>query len=143
MTDRPAHERPPSTSHLPLPDLDTEEYWQAAAEHRLVCRVDAEGRLHHYPRRRTPGTLAETTGWRELAGTGTVHSFTIVHQPASSAFRDRVPYVVVIVDLDEGVRMLANLEADPSDAQIGQRVEVAWREDHDVTIPVFRPVEAG
>lgn len=137
----PSNERPPSSSHLPLPDHDTEEYWAAAAEHRLICRVDGQGRLHHYPRRRTPGTLEPTTGWRVLAGLGTVYSFTVIHQAASSAFRPRVPYVVALIDLDEGVRMLSNVEADPSEVHIGQRVEVCWREDQDVTIPVFRPVE--
>lgn len=137
MSDR---DRPNAdTSHLPLPDQDSEEYWRAASERRLIARHDAAGRPYHYPRHRVPGTLEAATGWTELSGLGTVYSFTIVHQAASRAFRERVPYVVALVDLDEGPRVLTNIETDPAGVRIGQRVRVAWREEHDVVLPVFEP----
>lgn len=129
----------PDTSHLPLPDQDTEEFWKAAAEHRLIARRDAAGGVYHYPRHRVPGTLEPSPGWDELTGRGTVYSFTVVHQAASRAFRDRVPYVVALVDLDEGPRLMTNLVADPDDVRIGQRVRLAWRSEDDVSLPVFEP----
>lgn len=125
------------TAHLPLPDQDTEEFWRAASEHRLIARRDGAGGVYHYPRHRVPGTLAASPGWADLSGRGTVYSFTVVHQAASRAFRDRVPYAVALVDLDEGPRMMTNLDADPAAVRIGARVRVAWRSEDDVTLPVF------
>ncbi len=67
-----------------------------------------------------------------------MHSFTIVHQAASRAFRDRVPYVLALVDLDESVRMMANVVGALDGLVIGSAVHVAWLEEaDDCTLPVF------
>ncbi|MBF6619889.1 MAG: OB-fold domain-containing protein [Patulibacter sp.] len=124
--------------HLPLPDVDTEPFWAAAAERRLVCRYDEDGaRFYHYPRERAPGTLSDRTSWREVSGRGVVYSYTVVHQAASRAFRDRVPYVLALIDLDEGPRMMATVDAPADAVTIGTRVRVAWRTEEDVTLPIF------
>lgn len=124
--------------HLPLPDVDTAPFWAAAAEQRLVCRYDEDqDRYYHYPRERAPGTLSDRTSWREVSGRGVVYSFTVVHQAAGRAFRERVPYVLALIDLDEGARMMATVDAPIEVVAIGTRVRVAWRIEEDVTLPVF------
>lgn len=129
---------PKAGRHLPLPDADTEPFWSAAAERRLVCRYDEDReRYYHYPRERAPGTLSDRTSWREVSGRGVVYSFTVVHQAASRAFRDRVPYVLALIDLDEGARMMATVEGAVDAVAIGTRVRVAWRTEKDVTLPIF------
>jgi uncharacterized OB-fold protein len=73
---------------------------------------------------------------------GTVHAMTIVHRAPSKAFIDDIPYVVALIELDEGPRMMANVvDSPPEKASIGRRVEVFF--DHvteDVALPKFRLV---
>jgi uncharacterized OB-fold protein len=75
----------------------------------------------------------------ELAGTGTVYSYALLHHPQHPAFTYPVP--AVLVDLDEGVRMVSNLiEIDPHEIRIGLQVEVAFEPaEHDMAVPVFKP----
>ncbi len=75
----------------------------------------------------------------ELSGTGTVYSYAILHHPQHPAFD--YPVVGVLVDLDEGVRLMSNLtEIAPDDIGIGMRVEVHFVPTaRGATIPVFRP----
>jgi hypothetical protein len=72
-------------------------------------------------------------------GGGTVYTYTVIRQHGQPYFRSRLPYVLGFVDLDEGFRLLAEIDAGPDTVQVGQRVTLNW-EDHGVlAIPVFRP----
>jgi hypothetical protein len=134
-----------ATWHLPVPDAETQPYWDATRRGRLLikgCRVC--GRPFFYPRAHCPRCHATDTVWREASGRGTVYTFTIVHQNDLPPFRDRVPYVVAIVELEEGVRMTTNVEGcPPEDLRCGLPVVVAFRAEEgdgrSVAIPVFRP----
>jgi uncharacterized OB-fold protein len=134
-----------ATWHLPVPDQETQPFWDAARERRLLikeCR--ACGKPFFYPRTYCPRCWSAETEWKESSGRGTVYTFTVVHQNDLPPFRDRLPYVVVIVALDEGVRMTSNLEGcAPEDVRCGMPVAVAWREEQrdgdTVVLPVFRP----
>lgn len=79
----------------------------------------------------------------ELSGNGTVYSYAILHHPRSPQFA--YPLLVALVELDEGVRLLTNLVAvAPADVRIGMPVKVAFvATDHEMSIPVFAPAEAG
>jgi hypothetical protein len=66
--------------------------------------------------------------WRRSAGAGTLYSHTTVYRAPTSAFKADVPYVVALVDLDEGFRMMVNvLGCDPADVQIGRRMRIVFR----------------
>jgi hypothetical protein len=66
-----------------------------------------------------------------------VYTFTVIRQNGHPFFRGRVPYLVGLIDLDEGFRMMAEIDAEA--VQVDQRVAVGW-EDHDgLSVPVFRP----
>ena len=125
----------------PLPVIDDESrpYWEAARAHRLVLqRCGACGRHVFYARALCPHCHRDALEWVRAAGTGVVYSFTVVHRPASKAFADRVPYVVALIDLDEGPRLLSTLRvSDPAQARVGQRVAVAFEDLGQVTLPVF------
>ena len=133
-----ASEAPPPRP-LPVIDDESRPYWEAARDHRLVLqRCGACGRHVFYPRALCPHCHSDALEWVPAAGTGVVHSFTVVHRPPSKAFADRVPYVVALSDLDEGPRLLSTLRvADPAQARIGQRVSVAFEDLGEVTLPVF------
>jgi hypothetical protein len=79
--------------------------------------------------------------WEEATGRGTLYTFSIVRRNDLPPFGERVPYIAAIIDLDEGVRMMTNLEqCDEADIRIGMAVQVAFRKETDeFTFPVFVP----
>lgn len=131
----------PETRHLPLPDAETTPFWDATAEGRLLLRhCRACDRPFFYPRARCPRCLGDDVDWRTGSGRGHIHSYTTVHQNHARPFRERLPYVVVLVELEEGPRMLATLDAaDAADVAIDREVVVTFREEEGVHLPVFVP----
>ncbi|MBI4081140.1 MAG: Zn-ribbon domain-containing OB-fold protein, partial [Candidatus Lambdaproteobacteria bacterium] len=107
------------------------------------------GMLRFFPRYLCTGCGSERSEWVQARGRGTVHSFTIVHRAAFPAFQSRVPYVLALIDLEEGPRLMANvLGADARQVAIGDRVEVVFepRGDAGAKVPQFRragPAQGG
>jgi uncharacterized OB-fold protein len=128
----------------PLPDTDpiSAPYWAAAAEGRLlVQRCPACGATQHYPRA-VCATCAATPEWLETTGRGVVYTFTIVRQYGMAPFASMVPYVVAMIELPEGPRLLGNVtDCDPESVRIGMEVEMyALHAEPDVGVPMWRPV---
>ena len=128
----------------PLPSVtpETALYWEATADDQLLlCHCTACDLTYYYPRSRCPDCLSDAVEWQEAAGTGVVYSHTAT-ELVSEWPEEALPVVVAYVELDEGPRVLTNLDADPEDLAIGDRVEVAFveTEREDVAIPVFEPV---
>ena len=129
---------------LPNPSFVSQPFWDAAKEHRLVyqrCRLC--GTNVFYPRDICPGPDCFGVGtldWVESSGKGTVYSFTASYQPAHPAFKEDVPYMLAIVELEEGWRMNTNIiNSDPSDVAIGMKVEVVWDDvTPEITLPKFQ-----
>ena len=94
-----------------------------------------------YPRTHCDGCQGETLVWKRASGAGTVASFTVVRRAVSSDFE--APYVIALIDLDEGPRMMSHIIGiDPEAIVVGMSVTVdfaAWTED--ITLPVFRPAQ--
>lgn len=136
-----------TTPQRPLPTLaepDTAPFWAATKQHRLTYQVCAScGEIVFYPRRHCPGCLSTDLRWHDSAGTGTVYTFTVIRQHGMPYFRSRVPYVVGFIDLDEGFRLLAEINARPDALPTGQRVMVGWEDHADLAVPVFRLAEEG
>ena len=126
---------------LPLfPEPDTAPFWAATAKHRLtyqICR--ACGQVVFHPRRHCTCCTSGDLEWRDSAGAGTVYTFTVIRQHGHPFFRARIPYVVGLIDLDEGFRMLAEIAADPQALQVNQRVTVTWEDHADLSVPIFEP----
>lgn len=129
----------------PLPALsepDTGPFWRATKEHRLTYQRCAScGEIVFHPRRHCTGCLSTDLRWNDSAGHGCVYSYTVIRQHGHPYFRARLPYVVGFIDLDDGVRMLAEIDAPPGDVRIGLRVSVAWEDHTELAIPVFRPAD--
>ena len=79
--------------------------------------------------------------WKEASGRGTVYTYSVVHVNDLPPFNERVPYVAAIVELDEGPRVMTNIEGIAlDDVRVDLPVIVSFKEiSDDVTIPVFRP----
>lgn len=126
---------------LPVPDAETAPYWEAAAEGRLVIQKCGHcGAFRFYPRLVCPSCMSGDVEWVEASGQGRVYSYTIVHR-APPAFRDAAPYVIAVIELDEGVRMMSRLLIDPvSEARIDLPVQVTFEKiNDDITLPNFVP----
>jgi hypothetical protein len=80
--------------------------------------------------------------WAPVSGRGTIASRVVVHAPVLLAFAERVPYAVVLVELEEdpSLRLVGNvLDADPAEVEIGRAVEVAFEElTEEITLPQWR-----
>src|SRR5579862_4487188 len=125
----------------PLLTDDNAVFWDAAAEGRLVAqRCAGCGRLRHPPRPMCPHCHSLDVEVVTLSGRGHVYSYAILHHPPHPDFD--YPVLGVLVDLDEGVRVVSNLtDAAPGEVRIGMPVEVHFVPTAGgVTVPVFRPV---
>ena len=121
--------------------MDTRPFWEGAAEGRLVLQVCRDtGRFQHPPRPVSAYTGSRNLGWLEASGHGVLRAWTVMRVPAPG-FEARVPYVVGVVDLVEGVRMLAEvLGHAEGELRVGMPLRVGWtRVDGDLVFPAFSP----
>ena len=83
-----------------------------------------------YPREVCPQCLSsEGLEWRESSGQGTIYAASVQEKPANPLMADRVPYVVAIVELAEGIRLMSNVvNCEPYDATVGKSVQLTWEE---------------
>lgn len=127
---------------LPTPTALTKPYWDAAAEGRLLLQYCNDCvRPIMYPKPYCPFCLGEDLSFRQSAGLGSVYTFTIQERGAPSGFKQRVPYVLGIIALDEGVQLMSNIVGDDAlQTQCGDRVSVDFQAvaDTAVVLPVFR-----
>jgi uncharacterized OB-fold protein len=126
---------------LPQPDNVSAPYWRAGADGRLLVQECPKcGNRQWYPRALCTACGADPE-WLECSGRGTLHTFTIVRQFGMRPFRDELPYVVGMVDLEEGPRIMgAVTDCDPDDVRIGMSVEVHFlKAADDIGVPYWRP----
>lgn len=122
----------------PILTEDNQEFWTAAAEGKLVAqRCSACGRLRHPPGPMCPHCHSLAHESVELSGKGQVYSYSILHYPQFPMFD--YPIIAVLVDLDEGVRILSELhDQEPGEVRIGMAVEVRFEQvGDDMAVPVF------
>ncbi|MFM0176242.1 Zn-ribbon domain-containing OB-fold protein [Paraburkholderia sediminicola] len=129
------------TRPQPIATAETARYWQAALEGRLeiqYCRACA--RHQFYPRRFCTRCLSDRVEWVQASGNGRVYTYTVCHVAVHPAFESRVPYVIAMIELDEGVRMLAGIvDSDVDSIAIGAPVRVCFERISDETaLPMFR-----
>jgi uncharacterized protein len=130
---------------LPVANADSQPYWDAARERRLLIRkCNACGAKHFMPRHLCPSCWSDRLEWVESRGAGSVHSFTIVRRAPLASFGARAPYVVALIDLEEGPRMLTNIVGeDALSVRIGDRVGVTFEDrGGGALLPQFHRVNA-
>jgi len=129
---------------LPTADFDTEPFWTALRAHELKLQRCADCKqAYFYPRILCPSCWSENVHWEQMSGKGEVYTYTVVHRAPHPAFGEDVPYVVAVVQLDEGPRLPVNIvEWDEASLAVGARVEVVFEDVNDsVTLARFRPVK--
>jgi uncharacterized protein len=129
---------------LPISDPVTRPFWDSLKAHRMqLQRCGGCQKFIYYPRAVCPACLSDDLVWAPVSGRGVVHAFTIPHRHPNPAFGSQAPYVVALIELEEGVRMLSNLvdvEPTPDVVEVGMPVEVVYEDVTDeITLPRFRP----
>lgn len=127
---------------LPVPQPHTVAFWQAAKQNELKIQKCSQcGHAQHYPRVACTACWSAELDWHTCTGKGTVHSYTIAYRSTTPEFIGDDPYIVAIVELEEGVRMTTNIVDCPLDSiAIDMPVQVVF--DHvteEIALPKFRP----
>ncbi len=138
----------PAELERPLPQPITPEakpYWDGLREQKLMLpKCQDCGRCFFYPRVVCPHCHSRRIGWVQSSGRGRLFSFEISYQPLNKAFKVKPPYVLAMVELEEGPRLLSNLvgiAADPKLIRCDMPVEVVYEKLNDeFTVPA---VQAG
>jgi uncharacterized OB-fold protein len=125
---------------VPSPTSETQPYWDGLREHRLRLQTCADcGKVRHYPRPMCDACWSMNTKWIDASGHGSVHSWTITHYAFHPGFKGDLPYILLTVDLPEGVRMNAQARGIQASAlRVGLPVKLAFDTvKPDLTLPVF------
>ena len=128
-----------TTRPIPRPTKLSRPFWDATARHELVLqRCTIDGHYEWTPQFACSKCLNESLEWVAVTGLGKVYSYSVVHRPQGPEFE--VPYIVAIVELDEGPRMLTSLvDIGPDEVQIGMRVQVSFEDAGDLALYRFGP----
>lgn len=133
---------PPPTKPAPVPTPETLPFWEGCAAGELrIQRCTSCGKHVFYPRPACPHCYSTDLEWVVSDGTATLHSYVISHR-AGPGFAEEVPYVIAIVELPEGVRMMTNLvevEADPEKLPLDMPLRVVFEPRGEVHLPLFAP----
>ena len=128
----------PSTVKPPIPDLDDAFFWEGTRNEKLLIQRCGDcGALRH-----PPAPMCARCGSLELdtvesTGRGTVHSWIVSHHPTEP---DAEPRVVILVDLEEGTRLVSNLiDAALDEVHNGMAVDLVFVHHGEVTLPQFLP----
>lgn len=116
-------------------------FWQACRDGRLLLhRCETCGR-HYWPASRCVAHGDEAMRWIESAGAGALYTYTVVHHAYTPSMTGRVPYVVGVIQLNEGPYFHSNIvDCEIADIHIGMKLRACMvAHESGLTIPVFRP----
>jgi uncharacterized OB-fold protein len=132
-----------SSRPVPVPTSLTRDYWDGveAESLKLPYCLDCHT-FNYYPHAVCVRCMSTNLEYRPVSGRGTVYTYTVIRSP-QPAFKGLEPYVVANVELDEGVRMMANVLTDDVDSiGIGTKVRLVYQEiapGH--KLPQFEPAD--
>ena len=120
-------------SDRPTIDAASAPFWEAARQGvLLIAQCGGCGKRHHYPRSFCPFCWSGDVQPVRASGHGTLYTFSTVYANDLPPFRDKLPYIAALVDLDEGPRLMTTIEGcRPADLRVGMPVTA-----------VFRPIDA-
>ncbi len=124
-------------------DSDSRPYWEGLAQGELrIQRCKSCARAVFYPRALCPHCHSDQLEWIVASGKGTIYTYTVAHQ-GFGPFAADVPFVIALVELEEGARMMSRiLDAPRERVTIGAAVSVTFEgTGEDLTLPYFRLVE--
>lgn len=123
------------------PTAETAVFWASCQEEKLCYqRCKQCETVQPVPRMYCGHCHSPDLDWHESAGQGTVLSHSTVHRAASPAFREDAPYMIALLDMDEGFRLMVNLQKDADGGlmpvSIGDRIRIGFADHHGQLVPV-------
>ncbi len=120
----------------------TKTFWEGTRQGKLLiqhCR-ECDANIF-FPKKFCPECWSGSLVWNESGGKGVVYTYTIMRDLVSPVFMGDLPYVLAMVDLEEGIRMTTRIvNCRPEDVSIGMEVEVQFKTvSTDFSLPVFQP----
>ncbi|WP_020498710.1 Zn-ribbon domain-containing OB-fold protein [Sciscionella marina] len=112
---------------IPEPDDLNLELFQAivSSGHLCIQKCRNCGHYSHPPRMYCPRCFSGDYSYERVSGTGTVYSYTLSQHSAEPAWKDELPFLTVVVELDQGPRVVGAAKIDePTAVRLGQRVRV-------------------
>lgn len=130
---------------VPVPVPATVSFWEGTQAGELrVQRCDGCGTHIFYPRTHCPSCGGGKLSWARASGRATLHSYVISHM-AMPGWQGETPYVIAVVQLEEGPRMMSSLvgvPADPQHLQLDMPLEVVFEARGEMMLPMFKPAAA-
>ena len=120
----------------PQPNLETQPFWDAAADGKLLIKkCNACGEVHFYPRAMCPFCFSDKTVWQEASGDGVIYTYSVMRRGAP------VPYAIAYVTLAEGPTMMTNIvDCDLDQIRVGQAVKLVFKpSEGGPPVPMFTP----
>ena len=133
----------PILSSMLQQDSDSRPYWEGLAQGELrIQRCQTCAKAVFYPRAICPHCHSDELEWIVASGRGTIYTYTVAHQ-GFGQFAEDVPFVVALIELEEGVRIMSRIVDAPRErVTIGAEVSVTFRAiGEELTLPYFRLVE--
>jgi uncharacterized protein len=120
----------------------TKKYWQELNNENFIYQKcdDCQTSIF-YPRVVCPECMSESLSWHSASGKGKIYSFTVVYRTGDPRFKAETPYVVGLVDLAEGIRVMGNIIGwnDPEALLVDEKVTIEYKKiSEEYTLPVFR-----
>jgi uncharacterized OB-fold protein len=124
------------TRPLPHATSDTEPFWDGCKTGDLRYQICSQcNHVQIFPRSLCSSCQNRSLQWKSSGKRGRVMSYTKVHRAPTPAFRNEVPYLIALVEMDEGFRLMVNVRDSASEITIGQAVRVGFREVDGVSLP--------
>ena len=130
----------------PIPVMQpwSEEFWKGTKQHKLLIQEcnDCNVKIF-YPRKYCPECWSANLGWSEASGKAKVYTYTTMMDMVEPKFWEDLPYVLAIVELEEGIKMMTRIvECEPETVSMGMDVEVVFEDISDeCALPFFRPAK--
>jgi uncharacterized protein len=130
---------------MPFANADAAEYWRSAEKEELALQKCKGCGAARFPARHLcPVCWSDQAEWTRASGRGTIYAATVVRRAPSPEYKDMVPYVLALIDLEEGPRMITNLVGDGAlNWRIGDAVRVTFERRVDGVMPQFELVGNG
>ncbi|WP_085991209.1 Zn-ribbon domain-containing OB-fold protein [Oceanobacillus senegalensis] len=129
--------------NFPEPTVETEKFWQGCRKRELLIQQCNEcGHYQFYPRIMCTDCMSRNIDWMSATGRGKVKTYTIIYRAISKAYAKDVPYVVAIIELEEGPSLMSNVVGcKPEEVKVGQEVMVTFEDwSEEISIPKFTPL---
>lgn len=132
----------------PIPVIQswTKEFWKATKQGKLLVQHcnDCQANIF-FPKKVCPECWSDNLTWIESCGKAKVYTFTLMMDMVEPKFMADLPYVLAMVDLEEGIRMTTRIvNCQPEDVSIGMDVEVVFQEiSAECALPVFQPADSS